>query len=150
MNSINLVGRLTQEPKLEKTANGTNFVRGCLAISRSYKDDKGEKPTDFIPFIAWRVQADYLAKYAAKGSRISLSGTLQSSSYEKDGQKRVSLSAIARELNILDSNNNKSTATISNVEQQRQAVKKQATNQITEDDSEFFVPVDDAQLPFSL
>lgn len=150
MNSINLVGRLTQEPKLEKTANGTNFVRGCLAISRNYKDDKGERPADFIPFIVWRTQADYLAKYAVKGARISLSGALQSSSYEKEGQKRFTLTVIARELNILDSNNHKPTATISNVEQARQAVKKQATNQITEDDSEFFVPVDDAQLPFSL
>lgn len=148
MNSVNLVGRLTQEPKLEKTANGTNYVRGCLAIARNYKDDKGERPADFIPFIVWRTQADFLAKYAFKGARISLSGALQSSSYEKDRQKRFTLTVIARELNILDSNN-KTTA--NNVEQTKQAVTNQASNQKAEDDdSEFFVTVDDAQLPFSL
>lgn len=82
MNYIYLCGRLTAEPEI-KEAGENKYLRFCLAVDRMTK----EKKTDFIDCIAWNRQADVIASYVKKGNELSIMGSLETSSYEKDGKK---------------------------------------------------------------
>lgn len=87
MNKVILTGNLTKDPELRKTQNGTNVVSGTVAVRRERKDVNGDYPTDFINFVAWGSQADYLANYAYKCDRIELCGRWETRTYEnRDGQ----------------------------------------------------------------
>ena len=54
-----------------------------VAVNRRFKKDE----TDFINCIAWRNTAEFISKYFGKGSMIAVVGSIQTGSYEKDGQK---------------------------------------------------------------
>jgi len=87
MNKVILTGNLTKDIEARQTANGKNVVSSTIAVNREYKEADGSYATDFINFVAWGVQADYLANYAKKGDRLEIVGRWQVRSYEKDGQK---------------------------------------------------------------
>ena len=88
MNLVCLTGNLTKDIVLEKVGKDqTSKVTFTLAVSRDYKNAKGEYETDFPKVTVWRNSADYLAKYAGKGTMIEVAGKLQTGSYEKDGQR---------------------------------------------------------------
>ena len=88
MNLVCLTGNLTKDIVLEKVGKDqTSKVTFTLAVSRDYKNSKGEYETDFPKVTVWRNSADYLAKYAGKGTMIEVAGKLQTGSYEKDGQR---------------------------------------------------------------
>lgn len=86
MNSINIVGRLTHDPELKKTQNGTSFCQFDLAVNRPHTKDT----TDYLKVIAWRQSADYLCQYGRKGNLVAVSGCLTTSKYEDNqGNKRT-------------------------------------------------------------
>ena len=88
MNLVCLTGNLTKDIVLEKVGKDqTSKASFSLAVSRDYKNVKGEYETDFPKVTVWRNSADYLAKYAGKGTMIEICGKLQTGSYEKDGQR---------------------------------------------------------------
>lgn len=88
MNLVCLTGNLTKEVVLEKVGKDQiSKASFLLAVSRDYKNAKGEYEADFPKVTVWRNSADYLAKYAGKGTMIEVSGKLQTGSYEKDGQR---------------------------------------------------------------
>ena len=73
LNSLNLHGRLTKKPELEKrqTAGGSkSFVRVNLAVDRVYKGSDNKPQTDFFSLVAWGQPAETLAKYTDKGSEL--------------------------------------------------------------------------------
>lgn len=102
MNIVTLMGRLTAEPELKSTQNGLNYCRFTVAVDRPYNKDK-EKQTDFISCIAWRTTAEFICKYFSKGNRIALSGSIQTGSYEKDGQKVYTTDVIAEKVYFCES-----------------------------------------------
>src|SRR3712207_8421183 len=55
----------------------TTLFRSRLAVNRGYLGKNGEKLVDFIPIVAWDKNAELLAKYTKKGSRINIVGRLQ-------------------------------------------------------------------------
>ena len=83
MNSINIIGRLTKEPELKTTANGNKVVSFCLAVDRRDK----AKTTDWIDCVAWNKIAEILAQYCHKGKLISVSGSLQTRTYDSNGHQ---------------------------------------------------------------
>ena len=83
MNSINIIGRLTKEPELKTTANGNKVVSFCLAVDRRDK----AKTTDWIDCVAWNKTAEILAQYCHKGKLISVSGSLQTRTYDSNGHQ---------------------------------------------------------------
>jgi single-strand DNA-binding protein len=87
MNEVILTGNLTNDVEARQTTNGKSVVSACIAVKRDYKESDGTYSTDFINFVAWGLQAEYLAKYAKKGDRLEIVGRWQVRSYEKDGQK---------------------------------------------------------------
>lgn len=86
MNNVSLVGRLTADVELRKTAGGTSVANFCIAVNRRIKRE-GEQTADFINCVAWRSTADFIAKYFSKGDSIALTGEIQTSTYESNGQK---------------------------------------------------------------
>lgn len=89
MNKVILSGNLTKDPELKTTMNGTKVCSACVAVQREYKEQDGTYTTDFINFVAWRGQADYLTSYGHKGDRIELVGRWQTRSYENANGQSV-------------------------------------------------------------
>lgn len=88
MNKVILMGRLAREPELRSTPNGVSVCTFTLAVSRRFKNANGEYEADFINCVAWRQTAEFISKNFAKGRMLGVAGSLQTRSYEKDGQKR--------------------------------------------------------------
>lgn len=107
MNKVLLIGRLTKEPELKNTSNGTPVTTFSLAVDRRFKDANGNRPTDFISIVAWNKTAEFIAKYFHKGNRIGFAGNIQTRSYEdQNGQKHFITEVIADEAEFVESNNN--------------------------------------------
>lgn len=99
MNTTILIGRLTSDLELRKTSNGTEVVNFTLAVPRKFNRDE----TDFINCIAWRAQAENLTKYCGKGSRIAVTGRIETRSYDaQDGTKRYVTEVISESVEFLD------------------------------------------------
>lgn len=80
-NSVNIIGRLTADPELRQTSNGTATCKITVAINRSYKDNSGERQADFISVTAWKQTAEFISRYFTKGQMIAIEGELRSYSY---------------------------------------------------------------------
>lgn len=99
MNRIILVGRLTQEPELKYTPNGTAVARFTMAVTRRFKRDEA----DFITITVFGNHGENCAKYLVKGQNVAVDGRLQISSFEgKDGQRRWWTEVIADDVQFLD------------------------------------------------
>ena len=105
LNKIILMGRLTRDPELRKTGNGTAVTSFTLAVDRDYKPQDGERETDFIDVVAWRGTAEFVFKYFSKGRMAVVEGRLQVRDWtDKDGNKRRSTEVIADSVYFGDSN----------------------------------------------
>lgn len=67
LNKIVLMGRLTRDPEMRHTGNGTAVASFSLAVDRDFKSQSGEKETDFVDIVAWRSTADFVSKFFTKG-----------------------------------------------------------------------------------
>ena len=104
LNKIILMGRLTRDPELRTTQNGTKVASFALAVERDYKDQSGEKETDFIDVVAWRSTAEFVSKYFTKGRMAVVEGRLQIRDWtDKDGGKRRSAEVVAENVYFGDS-----------------------------------------------
>ena len=91
MNSVNLTGRITKDPELTTAKDNSSYLFFCLAVDGG-KDKEGNKYTDFIDCIAYKSQAEYIAKYIKKGAMLGISGRLHVSSREdSEGNKTKSI-----------------------------------------------------------
>lgn len=97
LNQITIAGRLTHDPELRHTANGTAVASFSLAVERDYTGkDGGERETDFIDVVAWRGTAEFVRKYFTKGQMAIVSGRLQIRPWTDDkGTKRRSTEVVA-------------------------------------------------------
>lgn len=104
LNKIFLMGRLTRDPGLRRTGNGTAVTSLTLAVDRDYKSQSGEKETDFIDVVAWRSSAEFVSKYFTKGRMAVVEGRLQIRDWtDKDGGKRRSVQVVADNVYFGDS-----------------------------------------------
>ena len=104
LNKVILGGRLTAEPELKTTPGGHSVVSFSIAVNRKHVAGK-DAETDFYNITAWRGTADFVARYFHKGSSICIVGSLQNSSWEKDGQKHYKTEIIADEVFFVDGKN---------------------------------------------
>ena len=88
MNRVVLVGRLTKDPVLRKTANGASATSFTLACTRRYKQE-GQPDADFINTVVWNKTADSVQQYTHKGSLVGVEGRIQTRSYDDQSGKRV-------------------------------------------------------------
>lgn len=99
LNRVILIGRLTRDPELRYTPNGTAVCNFSLAINRKFNRDE----TDFIDIVVWRGLAENCANYLGKGRLAAVEGRLQVRTYEtQEGQKRKVTEVIADDVRFLD------------------------------------------------
>jgi len=104
LNKCIVMGRMTKDPELRRTGNGTPVTSFSLACDRDFKDKQsGEKATDFIDVVAWRNTAEFVSKYFGKGRMVVAEGRLQIREWMKDGQKRRSAEILADNVYFADS-----------------------------------------------
>ena len=143
MNTIHLIGRVVHSPEVKTTKTGTKVCTFSLAVRRKFKDASGEYQTDFFDVQAWRSLADLCEKYLEKGKTASVSGSMQSRTYEKDGVKRKVWELMADEIEFLSP---KGETAANPDQQQGKAVPKSNTNGF--DPANQYTQVDDEELPF--
>lgn len=90
MNKVILIGNIVREPELRTTQSGIPSMTLDLAVQRRYPDKTtGQREADFIRCVLWRQSADYVAKYASKGTKLAVEGRMETRSYDaQDGSKR--------------------------------------------------------------
>ena len=105
LNKIFLMGRLTRDPEMRHTQNGTAVASFSIAVDRDFKDKQsGEKVTDFVDIVAWRSTAEFVDKYFSKGRMAVVEGRLQIRDWtDKDGNKRRSAEVVADSIYFGDS-----------------------------------------------
>lgn len=89
MNKVILMGRLTRDPdvRYSQGENASAFARYTLAVDRRFRRD-GEATADFIGCVAFGRQAEFAEKYLRQGTKIAITGRIQTGSYtNRDGQK---------------------------------------------------------------
>ena len=100
MNSTNHIGRLTADPELRRTGDGTAVCSFTLAVRRPRVKDT----SDFIDFVAWRQAAEYLSQYGHKGDIVAVSGSLQSRKWkDKNDNNRINWEVQAESVELLSS-----------------------------------------------
>ena len=96
LNKIIIMGRLTRDPELRRTQSGTAVTSFSLAVDRDFKEQNGERKTDFIEVVAWRNTAEFVGKYFTKGRMAVVEGRLQIRDWtDRDGGKRRSAEVVA-------------------------------------------------------
>ena len=131
LNRVVLVGRMTRDPELRRTANGTPVASFTLAMNRNFSSQNGERQADFIPCVVWNKAAENTAKYCSKGSLVGVDGRLQSRSYQNQDGRRVSVIEV-----ICDSVQFLETRAMSSQRNTMMDQMRQTSNQF--DDSSFY------------
>jgi len=104
MNKAILVGRLTKDPELKATASGVSVCSFSIAINRRFKNADGNYDADFINCVAWRQQAEFLARHFSKGRMVGVVGSIQTRNFDgKDGQKVYVTEVAVDEVHFVDS-----------------------------------------------
>lgn len=156
MNKAILMGRLTKNPELRQTPNGVAVVSFTLAVDRRFKSQSGERETDFIPMIAWRQQAEFIAKYFKQGSKMVAVGSIQVRSYDKNGERRYITEVVVDEVYFAESKGNSATSNynqntpVSNASASSKQPQANSAFDLDDSDEFFNVPGNDDNLPFSL
>lgn len=155
INNVTLVGRLTKDPDLKYTGNGTAVATFTLAVNRNFTNQSGEREADFINCVIWRKPAETLANYAKKGVLIGVTGRIQTRSYEnQQGQKVYVTEVIADNFQLLeskkaDSSQNTQGSGVSNSQTNNYTRSQQNRNN---DESDPFgnssIDIDSQDLPF--
>ena len=103
LNRVILIGRLTADPELRYTQNGTAVTNFRLAVDRPYTSQSGQREADFIPVVVWDKQAETCANYLNKGRLVAVDGRLQVRSYDaQDGSRRWVTEVVAQDVRFLD------------------------------------------------
>lgn len=108
MNTINLTGNICNDVELKKTNSGKSVVSVNIAVKRPFTKDT----TDFIPLVAWEQSAEYLARYAQKGSKVAVSGKLTTRKYEDSkGNNRTAFEVVCDTVELMNSKSEEKTET---------------------------------------
>lgn len=136
LNNTVLMGRLTADPELRTTNNGTEVTSFCIAVDRVGQ----EKHTDFIDCVAWRNKAEFITKYFSKGDLIAITGAIQTRYYEdKNGSKKKAVEVMVTGVSFCG--NKTETKTVYDNGQPGVDIN-------VNDASNGFVVLDDGDLPF--
>lgn len=88
INNVVLTGRITRNLELKQTNNNSS-LNITLAVERNFKDQNGQKQTDFISCKAFGKRAETIAQYCQKGDLIGITGSIQTGSYQKQDGSTV-------------------------------------------------------------
>ena len=103
INKAILVGNLGTDPELRYTKSGMAVANFSLATSEKGKDKEGNvtEKTEWHRINCWDKQAENVAKYLTKGSKVYLEGRINTRKWEKDGIERYTTEITAQIIQFL-------------------------------------------------
>ena len=105
-NRVVLVGRLTKDPELRYSSSNIPMLYFSVAVNRTFTDQNGQRQADFINCVAFRKQAENMARFLGRGSLISVEGRIQTRNYPgKDGNTVYVTEVVAESVQFLESKN---------------------------------------------
>ena len=107
MNKVILMGRLTRDPEVRYSQgdNSTAVARYSLAVDRRFSRNE-ENSTDFINIVAFGKAGEFAEKYLHKGTKVLVTGSIQTGSYtNKEGQKVYTTDVVAEDQEFAESKN---------------------------------------------
>ena len=108
VNRVVLVGRLVKDPELRKTNSDISVATFTIAVDNTIKEQDGTRGTLFLDCRVYRDQADNMAKFTRKGSKVAVDGSLNQRNFERrDGTKGKSIEIIVDSVTFLDPNPNR-------------------------------------------
>ncbi len=139
INRAVLVGRLTKDPELRRTANDIAVTTFTLAINRPFTSQSGDREADFIQCVAWRRQAETVEKFLSKGSLVGVEGRIQSRSYDdQDGNRKYITEIVCDSVQFLDTKPSSDTDQAQTQSSKRNETKSNRNDDlISEDDLPF-------------
>lgn len=111
MNKVILIGRLTRDPEVRYTQgdNPMAIARYTLAVDRKFKKE-GEATADFISCVAMGKNGEFAEKYLKQGTKIAITGRIQTGSYtNKDGNKVYTTDVMVEEHEFCEGKGNNTT-----------------------------------------
>jgi single-strand DNA-binding protein len=105
LNKAMVIGNLTRDPELRKTAGGQSVCSFSLATNRAYTDKEGNKKeeADYHNIVAWGRLADICSQYLVKGKKVYIDGRMQTRDWEgQDGVKKYRMEIVAENMIMLD------------------------------------------------
>ena len=108
MNKVILMGRLTRDPEVRYSQGdqATAVARYTLAVDRRFKRDNEQQTADFIGCVAFGKLGEFAEKYLRKGTKVVVTGRIQTGSYtNKDGQKVYTTDVVVEECEFAESKN---------------------------------------------
>jgi single-strand DNA-binding protein len=106
MNKVILMGRLTRDPEVRYSQGdaSTAIARFSLAVDRRFKREGEDQTADFINCVAFGRTAEFMERYARKGTKFVVEGRIQTGSYtNKDGQKVYTTEVYVENLEFAES-----------------------------------------------
>ncbi|MFR4351786.1 MAG: single-stranded DNA-binding protein [Roseburia sp.] len=108
MNKVILMGRLTRDPEVRYSQGeqATAIARYTLAVDRRFRRDADQQTADFIGCVAFGRLGEFAEKYLRKGTKVVVTGRIQTGSYtNKDGQKVYTTDVVVEECEFAESKN---------------------------------------------
>lgn len=109
MNKVILMGRLTRDPEVRYSQgeNATAIARYTLAVDRRFSRSGGDGATaDFIGCVAFGKSAEFAERYLRKGTKVAVTGRIQTGSYtNKDGVKVYTTDVVVEDQEFAESKN---------------------------------------------
>lgn len=106
MNKVILMGRLTRDPEV-RYSQGENtlaIARYTLAVDRRFSRNGDENSADFIGCVAFGKSAEFAERYLHKGTKIVVTGRIQTGSYtNKDGVKVYTTDVVVEDQEFAES-----------------------------------------------
>lgn len=101
MNIVVMKGRLAKDPELQQFGDKNKAIL-TLAVERDYKRGQ-ERTADFIPMVAWGINAVNICKYFKKGSAILITGRIQTGNYlGRDGKKKYTMDVLVEKWEFVE------------------------------------------------
>ena len=108
MNKVILMGRLVRDPEVRYSQgeNATAVARYTLAVDRRFNRNSGEESADFIGCVAFGRAAEFAEKYLHKGTKLVVTGRIQTgSSTNKDGVRVYTTDVVVEDQEFAESKN---------------------------------------------
>ena len=106
INKVILIGNLGRDPETRYAQGGSPVTNFSVATSETWRDrQSGEQQerTEWHNVVCFNRLAEIAGEFLKKGSRVYIEGSLRTSSWEQDGQKKYRTEIMARDLQMLDS-----------------------------------------------
>ena len=104
INNVNISGNLGRDAELKSTASGTPALQFSVCVNdRTNQNGQWVDRPNWVPCVMYGNRANALAKHLLKGTKVSITGKLRQSQWERDGQKHSRLEVIVNEIELMGS-----------------------------------------------